>query len=137
MHLPAVSGNQVRQRYHFNSFRKGQLLRVRKYLNEVMLDQLPFLADVQRFIDELTVADVPEPTAAPATLLLEQVRGVVVVWNICVSVCADSKAWGFPGGRHAREHRARTRLGRGRQAAAGFRVRQRSDCYAVQAMSLR
>jgi hypothetical protein len=69
-----LRGAQVRQRYHFNSFRKGQLLRVRKYLNDVMLDQLPFLADVQRFIDELTVADVPEPTAAPATLLLEQVN---------------------------------------------------------------
>jgi zinc finger MYND domain-containing protein 10 len=47
---------------------------VRRYLNDIMLDQLPVLADVQRFMDELAVAKVPEPTAAPATLLLEQVR---------------------------------------------------------------
>jgi len=31
-----------RERYHLNTFRKGQLLRVRKYINEMMLDQLPF-----------------------------------------------------------------------------------------------
>jgi hypothetical protein len=37
----------VRRRYHFNSFRKAQLLRARKYLNEVLLDQLPVLADMQ------------------------------------------------------------------------------------------
>lgn len=36
-----------RGRYHFNTFRKGQVLRVRKYLNELLLDQLPVLADVQ------------------------------------------------------------------------------------------
>lgn len=37
----------MRRRYHFNSFRKAQLLRARKYLNEVLLDQLPVLADMQ------------------------------------------------------------------------------------------
>jgi len=48
-------------KYHFNSFRKGQLLRVRKYLNEILLDQLPFLADIQRYMDELSMTEVPEP----------------------------------------------------------------------------
>ena len=37
----------IRERYHINGFRKSQILRVRKYLNEVLLDQLPFLADIQ------------------------------------------------------------------------------------------
>jgi hypothetical protein len=68
-----LCSGEVRRRYHFNSFRKGQLLRVRKYLNDVMLDQLPVLADVQRFMDELAVAEVPEPTAGPGSFLLEQV----------------------------------------------------------------
>lgn len=48
-------------KYHFNSFRKGQLLRVRKYINEILLDQLPFLADIQRYMDELSMTEVPEP----------------------------------------------------------------------------
>lgn len=52
-----------RERYHLNSFRKGQLLRVRKYINEILLDQLPFLADVQRYMDELAVTNVPEPSS--------------------------------------------------------------------------
>ena len=50
-----------RERYHLNTFRKGQVLRLRKYLNEVMLDQLPFLADVMRYMDELAIMEVPEP----------------------------------------------------------------------------
>lgn len=71
-----VCNNEVRKRYHFNSFRKGQLTRARKYMNEVLLDQLPVLADVQRFIDELAMMDVPEPTAAQggsSVLRMEQV----------------------------------------------------------------
>lgn len=55
-------GKQViRERYHLNSFRKAQLLRVRKYINDVMLDQLPFLADIQRYMDELAISEINEP----------------------------------------------------------------------------
>jgi hypothetical protein len=66
---------ECRQRYHFNSFRKDQILRARKYINDLLLDQLPILADVQRYMDELTIMDVPPPTAAPVAggLLMEQV----------------------------------------------------------------
>jgi len=71
-----VCNNEVRKRYHFNSFRKGQLTRARKYMNEVLLDQLPVLADVQRFIDELAMMEVPQPTAeqgGSSVLKMEQV----------------------------------------------------------------
>ena len=57
-HLLAKS--VFRERYSLNSFRKGQLLRVRKYLNELLLNQLPILADIQRYMDELALTDVPE-----------------------------------------------------------------------------
>lgn len=65
-----------RERYYLNSFRKNQLLRVRKYINELMLDQLPFLADIQRYMDELAVTEVPEPTSlgsAGSVFLFQQV----------------------------------------------------------------
>jgi len=66
-----------RERYHLNSFRKGQLLRVRKYLNEVMLDQLPFLADIQRYMDELACTEVPEPSSfGGGVFLFQQVAAV-------------------------------------------------------------
>jgi hypothetical protein len=50
-----------RDRYHLNTFRKAQMLRVRKYINDLLLDQLPFLADIQRDMDELAITEVPEP----------------------------------------------------------------------------
>lgn len=71
-----VCNNEVRKRYHFNSFRKAQLLRARKYMNEVLLDQLPVLADVQRFMDELAMMDVAQPTSdqgGSSVLRMEQV----------------------------------------------------------------
>jgi hypothetical protein len=58
-----IAKKEFRERYNLNSFRKGQLLRIRKYINEIMLDQLPFLADIQRYMDELTVMNVPEPNS--------------------------------------------------------------------------
>ena len=61
-----------RERYHLNSFRKGQLLRVRKYLNEIMLDQLPILADIQRYMDELAITEVPEPQSSVNNVFLFQ-----------------------------------------------------------------
>ena len=69
-HLMAKS--VFRERYHLNSFRKAQALRVRKYINEVLLDQLPFLADIQRYMDELAITEVPEPHASGNNVFLFQ-----------------------------------------------------------------
>jgi hypothetical protein len=66
-----------RERYHLNSFRKGQLLRVRKYINEMLLDQLPFLADIQRYMDELSITEVPEPSSLSGNVFLFQQVAVI------------------------------------------------------------
>lgn len=72
-----LAKNEFRERYGLNSFRKGQLLRIRKYLNDIMLDQLPFLADVQRYMDELAVTNVPEASSqADNVFLFQQVAAV-------------------------------------------------------------
>jgi hypothetical protein len=49
-----------------------QILRVRKYLSEVLLDQLPFLVDIQRYMDELSITDVPEPAGAGTGIFMFQ-----------------------------------------------------------------
>eukprot|EP00639_Heterosigma_akashiwo_P001681 CAMPEP_0194573106 /NCGR_PEP_ID=MMETSP0292-20121207/9436_1 /TAXON_ID=39354 /ORGANISM="Heterosigma akashiwo, Strain CCMP2393" /LENGTH=224 /DNA_ID=CAMNT_0039424253 /DNA_START=33 /DNA_END=708 /DNA_ORIENTATION=+ len=67
-----MCNGDCRRRYAFNGFRKDQILRVRKYLNDFMLDQLPVLADVQRYMDELALMEVPEAAQQPSALLLEQ-----------------------------------------------------------------
>jgi zinc finger MYND domain-containing protein 10 len=65
---------ECRKRYVFNGFRKEQVLRVRKYLNDVMLDQLPVLADVQRYMDELAIMQTPsahDAAGGKSALLME------------------------------------------------------------------
>ncbi|KAE8911074.1 hypothetical protein PF005_g9992 [Phytophthora fragariae] len=48
----------AREHYEVTQYRKDQLLRIRKYLNELLVDQLPLLADVQRYLDELSIVQV-------------------------------------------------------------------------------
>lgn len=69
-----VAKKEFRERYNLNSFRKAQLLRVRKYLNEVLLDQLPILADIQRYMDELALMEVPDiGSTGNSVFMLQQV----------------------------------------------------------------
>jgi len=63
-----------RSQYGLNSFRKEQLLQLRKYLNNLMLDQLPVLSEVRRYMDELALMSVPEnSTGHGSALLMQQV----------------------------------------------------------------
>ena len=66
--------NTCRERYALNSFRREQLLRLRKFLNNFMLDQLPVLADVMRYMDELSLLTVSDcSTGQGAAFLMQQV----------------------------------------------------------------
>lgn len=67
-----MTKKNFRERYHLNTFRKAQLLRVRKFLNEVMLDQMPVLADIQRYMDELAITEVPEPQSVQENVFMFQ-----------------------------------------------------------------
>lgn len=68
---------EVRKRYGFDSYRKQTLMRARRFITAVLLDQLPILAELQRFVDELAIVDVPEPTSIDrgGYLLMEQIAG--------------------------------------------------------------
>jgi hypothetical protein len=65
---------KFRAQYHFNTFRKEQVLRCRRYLNDVLIDQLPILESVQRYMDELSLMQPPPPERSP--LVLEQLPRV-------------------------------------------------------------
>ena len=58
-----LSHEEVRKRWPMHSYRKTTLMRVRRYLNPVLLDQLPPLAGLQRFLDESSVMDAPSATS--------------------------------------------------------------------------
>nr|CCA24479.1 conserved hypothetical protein [Albugo laibachii Nc14] len=61
--------------YEMTQSRKDQLLRIRKYINEFLVDQLPFLVDVQRYLDELALMQVSstEGSGKHENLILEAV----------------------------------------------------------------
>ena len=48
----AEHASQIRKRYGFDAYRKQTLLRARRFVNDVLLDQIPVLADLQRFMDQ-------------------------------------------------------------------------------------
>lgn len=49
---------ECRKKYELNEYRKSNLLRLRKYLNEIILDQIPVLSHLARSLDELTILQV-------------------------------------------------------------------------------
>jgi len=69
-----MCGPKFRAQYHFNTYRKEQVLRCRRYLNDVLVDQLPILENVQRYMDELSLMEPPAPQRSP--LVLEQLPRV-------------------------------------------------------------
>lgn len=52
----------------------GALVRLRKRMSDVLLDQLPVLIDLQRVLDELAMGCVGMPNAATTPGILEQAR---------------------------------------------------------------
>ena len=51
--------NDSSRKYEMTNFRKQNLLRLRKYMNEVLLDQLPMLSEMLRGLEELNIANDP------------------------------------------------------------------------------
>ncbi|KAL7439227.1 hypothetical protein ACHAXM_007839 [Skeletonema potamos] len=48
-----------RETYGLDEFRKAQLMRLRRYIHESLIDQLPVLQEVARYLDELSILGVP------------------------------------------------------------------------------
>ncbi|XP_035518068.1 zinc finger MYND domain-containing protein 10 isoform X2 [Morone saxatilis] len=63
------------RKYDFNNFNKNQLLKLRGFLTEVLIDQLPNLVELQRYLAHLAVTD---PAPPKKELVLEQIPEM---WN--------------------------------------------------------
>ncbi|BDA48751.1 Zinc finger MYND domain-containing protein 10 [Coccomyxa sp. Obi] len=66
---PSCRAKVLQQGTHYSE----SLLRLRRHMNEILLDQLPVLADLQRVLDELALGCAGVPYAANSTLIIEQV----------------------------------------------------------------
>eukprot|EP00455_Lapot_gusevi_P012713 TRINITY_DN16092_c0_g1_i5.p1 TRINITY_DN16092_c0_g1~~TRINITY_DN16092_c0_g1_i5.p1 ORF type:complete len:288 (+),score=24.26 TRINITY_DN16092_c0_g1_i5:51-914(+) len=64
-----------RQHYILNTYRKNEILRLKKFFNEVLIDQLPLLGELHRFLEEISIAEPPKPTES-GLLIIEQVSEV-------------------------------------------------------------
>jgi len=49
------TSQDANRKYEITSFRKSNLLRLRKYLNESLLDQLPMLSGMLRSLEEMSM----------------------------------------------------------------------------------
>ncbi len=50
---------ECRRKYEFNEFRKSNILRLKKYMNELLLDQIPVLNTMLRPLEELRLMNAP------------------------------------------------------------------------------
>ncbi|GAX77785.1 hypothetical protein CEUSTIGMA_g5228.t1 [Chlamydomonas eustigma] len=66
---------RARAKYNLDNYRKERLLGLKRYLNELLFDQLPVLKDLQRVLDELGIGmtGADKDTTKQAGLILEQV----------------------------------------------------------------
>ncbi|XP_059184804.1 zinc finger MYND domain-containing protein 10 [Centropristis striata] len=58
------------RKYDFNNYNKNQLLKLRGFLTEVLIDQLPNLVELQRYLAHLAITD---PAPPKKELVLEQI----------------------------------------------------------------
>uniref|UniRef100_A0A8C4WUJ4 Zinc finger MYND domain-containing protein 10 n=1 Tax=Gopherus evgoodei TaxID=1825980 RepID=A0A8C4WUJ4_9SAUR len=61
---------ECQRKYNLDGFNKSQLLKLRAFLTDVLIDQLPNLVEMQRFLSHLAVT---EPVPPKKDLILEQV----------------------------------------------------------------
>eukprot|EP00472_Partenskyella_glossopodia_P006242 CAMPEP_0197521582 /NCGR_PEP_ID=MMETSP1318-20131121/6847_1 /TAXON_ID=552666 /ORGANISM="Partenskyella glossopodia, Strain RCC365" /LENGTH=587 /DNA_ID=CAMNT_0043073635 /DNA_START=67 /DNA_END=1830 /DNA_ORIENTATION=+ len=64
--------------YDFTNYRKEVLMRLKRYMNDLLKDQLPILKDLQRLLEELSLMKMPAPAkplhlVVPVSLIRESI----------------------------------------------------------------
>lgn len=64
---------RCRLKYNYDDFRRSQVLKLRKYLNNLLVDQLPVLKDLKWAVEQLAI-QVPQTgvESASGRLIIEQ-----------------------------------------------------------------
>jgi len=72
-----IMAPECRARYEMTSFRKGNLLKLKRYLNDIVFDQLPPLTELLRSLEELSIqGQLTQNEAAPTPIMVELVAEV-------------------------------------------------------------
>ena len=70
----------AQRKYEITTFRKSNLLRLRKFLNEVLIDQIPVLSEMLRSLEELSMVE-ESPIAASnpfVVQVLPEIRNSII-----------------------------------------------------------
>ncbi|XP_052260834.1 zinc finger MYND domain-containing protein 10-like isoform X2 [Dreissena polymorpha] len=68
-----LMSQSCQQKYELDTYRKNTILKLRAFLTEPMLDQIPALGELQRYLEHLSMMDPPAPRRE---VILEQVPEV-------------------------------------------------------------
>lgn len=81
---------ECRRRYAYTQHKKESILRVRRFLNDTLVDQIPALESVQRALEELSFLQPPSGTEEKfkSTLIIEQVP------RLLSSIAVPGNDWG-------------------------------------------
>lgn len=88
-----------RTRYQYTKWRKDTIGRIKRFLHETLVDQIPALVDVQRALEELSFIEPPSGTEEKfkSTLIIEQVPRIITAVDACLrqktaaAIIADMK----------------------------------------------
>jgi len=58
-----------RKRYNFNTVRKEAIMRLKPHFNEVLIDQIPMLGELRRFVEEMALVAPADPTASTMAVI--------------------------------------------------------------------
>ncbi len=64
---------ECRKKYAYTSSNKPTILKLKSLLTEALIDQIPMLVELQKFLEQLTVVDLPATTDVTSSVLIEQV----------------------------------------------------------------
>ena len=66
---------ECRRKYPYTTYKKEAILRIKRFLNDTLVDQIPALVDVQRALEELSFLEPPSGTEEKfkSTLIIEPV----------------------------------------------------------------
>ncbi|KAH3764789.1 zinc finger MYND domain protein [Pelomyxa schiedti] len=61
-----------RSKYHFTTSKKAAIMRCQRHITEVLIDQIPLLSELRRFLDELALFDPPVTAPAASLIMVHQ-----------------------------------------------------------------
>lgn len=60
---------KVRERYEFTTGRKAGIVQLKAHFNDLLIDQLPLLQELRRFVEELVLVNPPAPTSSTLAII--------------------------------------------------------------------